>query len=408
MGSRNILILGGRYANAKYANSICCQNLAEYFASQGHHAFMVASGYEYSGEEELINGVHVTKIYGDRFGDIINQYSKRTGIIDRLLFRTHQIIYYIKSILFFPLSSYRDSNRILHQAKKIIDNYKIDIVVGMYRPYGATRAAVKLKKEYGNSIKVVTYHLDLYSDYKNKTSFVKSYKIKRMNAIFKKELSIVNRVLLPSSARLIESPKVEYVDFPLYVTHSSVKKDSNDKIWFDSNIINIAILGSLDKDNRNPKYICDIIDNISTINGKTVLLHIWGKLIGLSLERYKNTIYHGIADAKDVPDILSHSDFLLNVGNKVTYNMIPSKIFQMFAAKKPIIFCVSSKEDKSLVFFEKYGHTCVIREYEHKKDDDIKEVETFMTMNFHKALMVDDDLFEKSTPQYIGNKILEG
>ena len=58
----NILILGGRYANPKYANSIYRQNLAEYFAKQGHNVYILASGYEYHGEEETQNGVWVVSI----------------------------------------------------------------------------------------------------------------------------------------------------------------------------------------------------------------------------------------------------------------------------------------------------------------------------------------------------------
>ena len=87
--------------------------------------------------------------------------------------------------------------------------------------------------------------------------------------------------------------------------------------------------------------------------------------------------------------------------------MIPSKIFQIFAANKPIIFCISSKKDKSIPYFDLYGHTCFVKEYECNEEADLKLVLSFIKDNYLKHLIIDDQLFEKSTPQYICNEILK-
>lgn len=109
------------------------------------------------------------------------------------------------------------------------------------------------------------------------------------------------------------------------------------------------------------------------IHDKTVKLHVWGKLSGVDFSGLNNVEHHGMANVNEVPSILRNADFLLNVGNGITYKMIPSKIFQMFAAKKNILFCVRSDKDTSLPYFEKYGHVVIIKEYENKIEEDRKK-----------------------------------
>lgn len=403
---RKILILGGRYANPRYANSICRQNLAECLVKEGHDVYILASGYEYHGEEDELNGVWVRKIYGDHFGEILINHGKEEGLVAKMTFRLKQIWHYIAALYLYPSASNREYKQIYNNAKDIIDKYNIDTLVAMYRPFDCIKTALKLKRKYRDRLRVVTYHLDLMSEHANTVSLVVKYKRNRIMKVFNKELEIVDKLLLPGSASYIDNEKVEYVDFPLYVIDNEETRNDDARQFFDTGTINIAIVGSLDSQNRNPKYICDLIEQIAAVNDKNVHLHIWGTTRDLDFNNYQHTTYHGMADVKDVPRILQQSDFLLNIGNKLTARMIPSKIFQMFAAKRPIIFCVSSSHDKSIPYFKRYGYTCFVEEFEHEFNEDIVHVNDFIKENYKKVIDVDDQLFEKSTPKYICAKIL--
>lgn len=405
MEKYNILILCGRYASPKYANSICCQNLSEYLVSQGHKVHVLARGYEYSYEKEELNGVQIIKIYGDKYGEILNRYNNKTGT-GAITFHLYQLWHRLYSFIFYPEPSYGDSRKIFKIAQEIVDNNKINILVAMYRPYECVKAALLLKKRNENRLKVVTYHLDLLSESVTKYSLLRKYINKKVFQAFSYELSEVDKILLPLSAPRFESNKIDYVDFPLYIPNHFVKNSDRKESYFSDETINISILGSLDANNRKIDYICSIIDELPCIVGKSVTLNIWGNLTGISVRRFRKTSYWGMAEIQEVPNILQQSDFLLNVGNRITSNMIPSKIFQMFAAKKPIIFCVSSTSDKSIPYFERYGHTCFVEEFNQDINCDVRKVKLFIEHYYQMKIEVDDRLFEKSTPQYICDRIM--
>ena len=403
----NILILGGRYANPKYANSICRQNLSEYFVKDGHHVYILASGYEYHGEEETLNGVYVKKIYGDNFGDIHLRYENRKDFMSKIKLKLHQLYFYARSICLFPLSSMNDARETYKYANGIIEREKIDVLLAMYRPYESIDAAIRLKKKHGSSLRVVTYHLDLLSGHTNGPALLQAFRKHRIKVAFQKELEVVDKMLLPFSAPEVKSEKVEYVDFPLYVVNKGMPAENQQHRWMPKESINIGFVGTMDSRNRQPEYVCSLIERLKNIEGREVNLHIWGRLSGVNIEPFKRTIYHGMAKIEDVSSILQQSDFLLNIGNLTAYNMIPSKIFQMFAAKKPILFNVSSPKDKSVPYFEKYGYTCFIKEYDHQDNEDVAIMERFISTHYRDRVDVDDKLFEKSTPQYICQKVLD-
>ena len=402
---RKILFLCGHYAFPTAANSICVQNLAEEFQRGGHQVFVLAKGCEYCGEKEDINGVTVWKYYGDSYSKVVAFFNQRKNLFWKTLFSLIQIIRYLFVVFFYPVTSPKDTPRIYRRAKELIDKEGIDVVVATFMPYEAIKAVLQLKERYGNKLKVVTYHLDLLTNPNNESSFVAGIKKRQAERAIKKEFSIIDRVLLPYTAPIIESDKIVYVDFPLYIPDAEEKRVSVYR--FDSHYINIAIAGSLDSSNRNPMYFCELIERLPKIHDKIVKLHVWGRLSNVDFKGLNNVEHHGMANVNEVPSILRGADFLLNVGNGITYRMIPSKIFQMFAAKRNIIFCVRSDKDKSIPYFEKYGHVVILKEYERKMEEDIKKIIDFIEVNYKKTIIVDDTLFTTSKPEYICEKIIK-
>lgn len=401
----NILFLCGHYAFSSAANSICVKNMAEEFAKKGNKVYVLAKGSEYHGEKEYTNGVYVEKDHGDSYGTLIEFFNGKRGKLWRLSFMIIQLVRYMIAVWYFPKGFPNDASKVVKRAKEIIEKNHIDVVVATYMPYDVICAAISLKKENGSKLRVVTYHLDMLTNPNNESAAIRKLKLRQSEKAFRKELNTVDRVVLPTTAPIIDNPKVVYADFPLYVKEEHLNP-LKEKEWFSSDTINIAIVGSLSTQNRNPNYFCKLIDSLPEVERKKAVFHIWGKLTDVVLDSYENVIYHGMADVGDVMSILRSSDFLLNIGNAITYKMIPSKIFQIFSAKKPVIFCVLSPEDQTIPYFKRYGHTCFIKEFEHNIEADVKAVFDFITDNYNRQLVVDDKLFESSTPEYVVNKIV--
>ena len=404
MVSKRILFLCGQYASPSAANSICVKNLAEEVIKLGYEPFVLARGADYKGIYEEINGVKVWKIKGDTFGRVVSYFEQKKSFLLRLLFSILQFIRYSYVLWIYPITSKRDLARMKKWSKRIIEENKINIVTATYGPYETIQAAVYLKKKYKSDLKVVTYHLDLLTNPSNESSIISQFKKHGASRAMREEFAIVDRVLLPMTAPVMNDPKFQYVDFPLYIPSQTDTYSSRN--FYPSDCINVAIAGSLDKYNRNPLLFCRIIDKMPEICGKRVVLHIWGNTVGIDFSGYKNVEYHGMASIEEVPILLRQSDFLFNVGNKTSYRMLPSKIFQMFAAKKPVIFLYSSPFDNSIPYFKKYGYTLFIPEFDGDFIENVEKVSSFIKHYYSKSLNISDTLFETSTPSYIARKII--
>lgn len=391
------------YADPSHANSICVQNLAEEFVREGHKVHVLAKCD--SGMQDVEkNGVRLHLFNHNLCSRISRWLEKKENIIFKLMFFVFRFIRYCYTLCFYPNVAPIESERIYKRAQKQINNEGIDTVVSFYRSYENVAAAIKLKNHFGGGVKVVSYHLDLLSSPNNKSSIILNIKNSRHGKAIDKELAILDKILLPNSAPNLDNPKVNYVDFPLYIPQQLAEIEGYP---FDKATINISYVGSLDSMNRNPKQVLNMIDALPEINGKRVVVHIWGKLSDNAtrqvVDKCKNAIYHGMAEVTEVAGIQQGSDFLLNIGNRVTNMMVPSKIFQMFASNKPIIFYVSATKDASLTYFEKYENFVKISQ----NDNDVSFLKDYIKDYYGSTFEKRNDLFTESTPEYICNIILK-
>lgn len=406
--NKKILFICGHYAFPSAANSICIQNLAEEFVRMGYYPWVLAKGCEYIGKYEEINGVKVWKYRGDIYGKVVSYFSKKSGLFYRICFGILQLLRYSVILWFYPESSPQDTPKVYRRAKKIIEEQDIGLVVASYMPYEAINVAIKLKKTYGDKLRVITYHLDLLTNPNNSSALVLFLKKCKVEKALEKEFGVIDKILLPTTAPLYQRGNIEYVDFPLYIPERGEVDLHNEWVdCFNKECINISITGSLDNNNRNPIAFCNLISQLPLYQGRRIVLHIWGKLSGIDLKGIKYVYYHGLAKVEDVPMILRKSDFLLNVGNAISYRMLPSKIFQFFASSRPIFFIYSKDEDKSVPYFKKYKHVCFIKSDALQEDCVISKIMDFIDSYYKKEIIVEQSVFERSKPSYICNRIID-
>ena len=103
---------------------------------------------------------------------------------------------------------------------------------------------------------------------------------------------------------------------------------------------------------------------------------------------------------------MNESDFLLNIGNKIAYQMLPSKIFGMFATGKPIINVIGHPDDATMPYFSCYNNSIDIKEYEPSVNDE--ELLLKKIKEKYKTPLVDrSDLFSDFKPEVICNLLLQ-
>ncbi|AGY54106.1 hypothetical protein BRDCF_p1479 [Bacteroidales bacterium CF] len=403
----NILIVYCGHDTNTSANGVCVWNIAKELKSRGHEIWVIWQ-YENDKLTEFIDkGIHCYGIRESWYYKATKFFSRHRNVFYDTVYRTISLLRFIYVIPYYPNISPVIAMKCRKLAKKIVDNANIDKVLGIYLPYDAISTSIALKLRYKERLHVTNYHLDLISSPINTNMLIRKFKVWKGNIALKREFKIVDQILLPESFYgHIKCDKIKYVGFPLFLPNPQIEPY---EFTFPKDCINVSYIGSLDSVNRNPNYILNLIFRCSVEFGKKIMVHIWGGLADeetiATIQKYENVIYYGVVENKFVRCLLENSDILLNVSNAVTYNMIPSKIFQMFSTHKPIINVVKHPEDCSIRYFSKYPNSINIREYRHTNDKNVQELNNWIDMMGNSVTKVDESLFIKSTPQYICNLI---
>ena len=401
-----LIILCGHYADGKYSNSICVKNIAEEFVGSGSSVNVIAWGDESKESATSFNGVEVTYVKEPQFQKVVEYFSMKSAFY-RMLFKIRYVIRYFYVLPFYPNNSPSTSKRFLQEAERLIKERGCNTVLATYTPYDGIWAGIKLKKKYGDSIKFVTYHLDLMSSPDN-TGFVREYKVWKNRRAFKKELKYVDKVLLPESAEVEKHPKIRIVGFPLFTCD---KAGAESSFKFPSDSINLTYIGSLSTENRDPSMAIKVLEEVNIETKQRVVFHIWGfvgdKKCMDAIDGSPYVKYHGVVNNDEVGKILSKSDFLVNISNKTTYKMIPSKIFQYFATERPVIDFISNQEDVSVRFFEKYPGALLVKEYNTNVIDASRQVLSFIDAFKEKMIDSVEEVFNNYRPETICETIID-
>lgn len=403
--THKILLFASGYKYSGSANGICARNLVREYIRQGHDVFVIAVPHAGEKEMEVIDGAKVWFVKNEWLTRALGFLQKhRTNSLWKLF---HMLFSAFRAILLAPLypnTTRLRMNSMLRLSHQIIQKYDIDTVIGTCLPYDGITTAVALKKQFGDRLRVVTYHFDILSTPNNKLGIVYSYKEKLFAKAFAKEQNIVDKVFLPETAKGLHknSTNIQYIGLPVYLSDNTYSEKG--VFIFSNNVYNITYIGSLDIRNRSILPALRLITKLNADTKKKYILHVWGNLTDADTKKMidDNTDivqYHGLLDNDSVKPVLEASDFLLNISNLLLYRLLPSKIFTMFSTGKPIINIVNHPNDCSLPFFEKYGNVINI------KASDIDSINISPLSLFEKKVNA-EKLFEMYKPAVIAKELL--
>lgn len=400
-----ILLFASGYKYSGSANGVCARNLVREFIKQGHEVFVIAVPHDNELDMEEIDGAKVWFIKDELQTRILGYLQQHKS--NMFMRGFHKIYSLVRALLVAPL--YPNAARIrvhniLKLSRKIIKKYDIDTVIGTCLPYDGIAAAITLKKEYGDKIRVVTYHFDILSTPNNEVGKIYRFKKQRFAQAFDKELKIVDKIFLPETARDLHQEKknIKFIGLPVYIPGNLYKSDS--PFVFSQNVYNIVYIGSLDIRNRSIQPAINWLRLLNQESKKKYVLHIWGALADadtqIIIEKNKDLVeYHGMLENSRVKAVMNQADLLLNISNLLLYKLLPSKIFTMFSTGKPIVNIVNNMEDCALPYFRKYKNVLSIN----AKNIDIME------SNPQHLIGVEvnaDKLFNDYTPYIISKNLL--
>lgn len=404
-----ILIIGGS-GNAPSANSVCVRNMAREFVSQGHKVWNLAAGDECVTKAGDIGGAELWQIPEGWYAKFTKRAVKRPTVLRIIYFKLVSLIRHLVLMVIFPMTDPLRSWEVLKKAKVLVKDNDINIVVAIYNGYENIYSGMKLKRMFKDKLKVVSYHLDLRTSNTNTSQAVRKYVYQHALASIVKENKVVDKILIPYSGQTdmeqiqgVKIKKIKYVGFPVFIEGDR----ESCKLSFDKGAINISYIGTLSSENRNPCYVLTLLEKVSNKINKKIIVHFWGNVSGLENELKKSpvAIYHGTVDNKYARYILDSSDFLLNIGNTLTYNMLPSKVFGLFATGKPIINVINHPQDACLPFFERYNHSIDLKGYCPSHEDFTKLGEGIIKM-LDQPLRVVNGMFDDFKPRTICEEIL--
>lgn len=401
-----ILLFASGYKYSGSANGVCARNLVREFIHQGHEVFVIAVPHEKESNMEEIDGAKVWFVKDELQTRILWYLQQhKSNMFMRGFYKIYSLFRALLVAPLYPNAARIRVHNILKLSRKIIQKYGINTVIGTCLPYDGIAAAITLKKEYGDKIKVVTYHFDILSTPNNEIGNIYRFKKQRFAEAFDKELKIVDKVFLPETARDLHQGKknIEFIGLPVYIPGRLPKIGS--QFVFSQNVYNIVYIGSLDIRNRSVQPAINWLRLLNQESKKKYVLHIWGALADadtqIIIEKNKDLVeYHGMLENSKVKAVMSEADLLLNISNLLLYKLLPSKIFTMFSTGKPIVNFLNNMEDCALPYFRKYDNVLSIN----SKCIDIMESNP---QHLIGRKVNADEFFIDYTPSVISNKLLK-
>lgn len=405
----SIMFLTSNFIPQVDANGVCVYNLAKALIDKGHSVYCVSEKTAGLCEHEVMENISVYRVSPAWFGQFYSKYANGS-VIERFLCKSVHIVRNLCLIPFFPNVSPIRARKVYNAARRICEAEKIDVVIGAFRPYESIYALHKLKGKYGGKVKCIALYLDVHSS-KRTTGLGRAFYGKRAVTAYNKDLTQLDRVFVPKANytefvnAFGKNEKLESFDFPVYVRQNAVTEY---RVDFDRENIHFAYIGTLNRKNRNPEEVLCLFRELKKRN-YPVKLHVWGNVFEVkdTLDAYTDVAeYHGFLEYQYVNSVLAQADYLLNILNAETHDMIPSKIFQLFATGKPILNILSNPKDRSVSYFEMYGNACTINTTETDIVERLRLLSVFL--DAEKVTVNADELYLENMPEYVADKLICG
>ena len=416
-----ILIITYYYSPWPNPRAIRWTTLANAFASQGNKIDVLckSKNNEISiSDNNAINLYHTDKRknQGEKFYDNENYYKnffvcKCKDTILKLLKIIHSFTW---KKIYWPDHACFWYFRALKVGRKLLNNNQYDLIISVSLPYTSHLVALKLRALQPNARWIVDIGDPFYFLSSTPTNNHSIYK--KLNYYSEKNvlhsadsISVTNSAVAVIYRDLFPECKNKIHVIPP-VLGASNKVCS--PFFEDKEKIILVYIGTLYKNIRSPVPLLKILEYLDKTELHNKLeLHIVGTI--KDCEKYfsgnkninRNIFLHGVVDNKAVNQFLYDDVFLINIGNKTSYQL-PSKIVEYISSGNPIINIYSNKHDSSMEFLKRYPLKLNV-------DEKLTELDIGKIKNYikeHNGDRVDEDeiskVLEPFKPETVSKKYL--
>ena len=278
--------------------------------------------------------------------------------------------------------------------------HHFDAAIAVAAPYAASFALAQAK--FGG--KKASWQMDPYAanhSYHAANAYQKETALcSALDAIF--IAPAMQQYYLPDAPFAAFAHKAHVLDFPSLVP---CPKEAANKAAQNQQI-HCVFVGSLYPQIRTPHYALELF---AALNDPNVTLTFvgggWENYPQDLLNSYRRILGNrlvvtGPLPAAQAAEHLSNADVLLSLGNSAD-NQVPSKIFEYFAAGKPVLHLAKIKNDPSLAYFSRWPLALCLQESEGVGQSVQATLRDFLHQKGHCRLSFEQaqQLFEQNTPQ---------
>lgn len=375
------------------ANTVCCDNLANYFSSLGHEVDIVARQYHNIPFYEKINNFDIIRHeFRYSFLDKYNTSFKLKNFTNLQLYSSLEMNVLIKQ-------SYKQFRPYLHAmlyadsypSKDLINrlnslNKHYDYMFAFSSPFSCNRLAHELKKA-----KIVDHWSPIMLDAYVYNKTLESKFINVRKKITEKVFSNAEKIFMVYGIQQ-EYLKDNY--FPDYYKNTitiniPILKNYQFTSHHDNKTPTLIYTGIFYWNIRNPEKMLNILSKIDNINFK-----VYSQNCDDILEYYQSLFHHstlerhGRISHDQCLNEIQNADILISLGNTVT-NQMPSKILEYISTGKPIIHFYFTDGDLCLNVLKKYP-LCLLIDLNHYDEHDIEKINQFIWQNKNKQLSYED------------------
>ncbi len=378
-------------------------SIAEYWAIEGHEVHVVCSKNKNLPQTQLLNKVHIHRTGFNSLKEVLyhfsngqnkrgeaNQKKQGKGIQGIVLQWINDK--FLRNI-YFPDDAFMWYRPATKMAQKLLNKENFDLLISSSVPFTTHLVGLKAKKnnlelkwiaDTGDPFAFQPLHpLNNYFLYGKLNK-----KLEKKVAKYADFITFTNEGARKLYADVFPSQKYKFnVIPPLYHAPS----DTNYTSVTDNrqlSIIKLGYFGSFFKNIREPRPMLEFWTNFLKTYPEyqeNLELHFFGNIFENFLADFslcpslkKHIFIHGMLSKQAAAQEMQNMDFLLNMGNKTTFQL-PSKSTDYLASGKAIINFCSCNDDTFANFFRDYELIINVLEGEKEK---LIRVNNFLKNNF--------------------------
>lgn len=373
--ARSVLFI---VTNGDSAGGICVQAVAEK---------LIADGWHVSALTQEGNPAALNKKNGICWYTVPRHWSHRTGAqlspVGRKIVPVCKRLQILAMSHWWPLYAPGMRRRFEKAALRIAEKEHIDVVVPVYNSIDSMLAGCAVKKKYPET-KLVLYFLDSLIGGQCASFMKESVRLKKALKWEAKLMKYADRGIMMESARdkydaLPQKPeyweKMEFLDIPLLVPREDPQSVATRKRFSPEEKV-FLFVGTMPRNIRSPLAFLEAFMGLKDPDYRLYLLGSseYEREIRAAQEKDSRIRFLGFVPHQEALECIQEADYLVNFGNSLSY-MVPSKIFEYMAAKKPIISSQVIDNDPSAAYLRHYPAALVLRSGE---GDPGKEIEDFL------------------------------